>query len=131
MSSPVIKNHTFESFTARTSGDIEPYSIPPLDEATKYDEDKTRLELLPPEALIEIGKVLGYGAKKYNTDNWRNGFKWRRLVGSCLRHLMAWAGGEDKDPETGLSHLAHAGANILFLITHEVRGLGEDDRPSK
>lgn len=96
--------------------------------AIKHDDEKVPLELIPPEALIEIAKVLGFGAKKYDAHNWRNGFKWSRLLGAALRHIVAYIGGENKDPESGLSHLAHAGCCIMFLITHEVKGLGEDDR---
>lgn len=60
--------------------------------------------------------------------NWRKGFTWGRLSGAALRHLFAWIGGEDKDPESGLSHLAHAGCCVLFALTHELQGLGTDDR---
>lgn len=96
--------------------------------AIKEDGDKNRLELLPVGPLQDIAEILTFGAKKYADHNWRNGFKWSRLIGACLRHLFAWAGGQDKDPETGKSHLAHAGCCILFLLEHEKRGLGEDDR---
>lgn len=96
--------------------------------AVKHDEQKPMVELLPPQALIEIAKALTHGANKYGKHNWRRGFTWCRLIGSLLRHVYAWLGREDKDPETGLSHLAHAGANILMLLDHEILGLGEDDR---
>lgn len=96
--------------------------------ATKYDSDKVRLELLSPIALMEIGKVLTQGAKKYEDHNWRKGFKWSRLLGAALRHLMAFIGGQDKDPETGLSHLAHLGCCVLFLLEHEVTHKELDDR---
>lgn len=88
----------------------------------------SRPELLPPEALEEISKVLAFGAKKYAENNWRGGFKWTRVLGATFRHLYAWARGIDKDPETGLSHLAHAGCNVLFLLTFEVTKTGQDDR---
>jgi hypothetical protein len=35
--------------------------------------------VLPMEALLEIAKVMEFGAKKYSLNNWRNGFKWRRV----------------------------------------------------
>ena len=44
-----------------------------------------------------------------------------------LRHIFAWASGERVDAESGLSHLAHAGANVLFLLTYELKGIGNDD----
>lgn len=95
---------------------------------TKHDGEKVRLELLPTRALEEIGKVLTFGAKKYDAWNWAKGFAWSRLIGATFRHLFAFARGEDKDPETGLSHLAHAGCCILFLLEHFLGGLGTDDR---
>lgn len=95
----------------------------------KHDTEKaSRPELLPLEALTEVSKVLAFGAKKYADNNWRGGFKFTRVLGATFRHLFAWATGENKDPETGLSHLAHAACNVLFLLTFELTGTGEDDR---
>ncbi len=96
--------------------------------AIKHDEEKVRLDLLSPIALNEIAKVLTFGAKKYSDHNWRNGFKWSRLLGATLRHIFAFIGGQDKDPETGLSHLAHAGSCIMFLLEHESTHKDLDDR---
>jgi hypothetical protein len=48
------------------------------------------------------------------------------------RHLAKWWEGEDNDPETGRSHLAHAGARILFLIWYTKRNMKKhDDRPKR
>lgn len=96
--------------------------------AIKEDGEKNRLDLLPIGPLEDIAEILTFGAKKYADHNWRNGFKWSRLYGALFRHMFAWIKGQDKDPETGKSHLAHAGCCILFLLEHEKRGLGEDDR---
>ena len=101
---------------------------PILSTATKYDGDKVPVELLPSEALEEIAKVLAFGKKKYDAWNWAKGFKWTRLIGAAIRHLYAYKRGEDKDPESGLSHIAHAGCCILFLLQHDLSKLGEDDR---
>lgn len=96
--------------------------------AIKQDGEKVRPELLPIGPLLAISEVLTFGAKKYADHNWRKGFKWTRLIGAAMRHLFAYARGENKDPETGLSHLAHLGCCVVFLLEHEQRGLGEDDR---
>jgi hypothetical protein len=101
------------------------------DVATKNDTGKVRLELLSSIALMEIGKVHTFGAKNYGDHNWRNGFKWSRLLGATLRHVLAFMGGQDKDPETGLSHLAHAGCCIMFLLEHEALHKDLDDRYKK
>ena len=31
-------------------------------------------------------------------------------------HKSKYFIGEDKDPESGLSHMAHAGCNVLFIL---------------
>lgn len=95
---------------------------------TKHDKGKVRIELVPLDALWEVAKAFTFGAEKYSDNNWRGGFKWTRLIGSAMRHLIQWSRGEDVDPESGLSHLAHCGACILMLISHERNKYGEDDR---
>jgi hypothetical protein len=109
-----------------TSGDI-PASAPQT-EGRKDDSDKPRMDLLPAYALGEIAKVLTFGAKKYAPNNWAKGIAFSRLNGALLRHMGAWAAGEDKDQESGLSHLAHAGCCILFLIWMNKFRADLDDR---
>ena len=84
---------------------------------TKDDRGKAELALIPPEALVAIGEVFTYGAKKYSPDNWRNGMSWRRMASAALRHYMAWLRGEQNDAESGLPHLAHLGCCIMMLLT--------------
>ena len=97
----------------------------------KHDGGKPRMDLLPPEALREIADVLALGAQKYDAHNWRKGFAYSRLIAAALRHLFAWVGGENKDPESGKSHLAHAACCLMFLITFEQTRTGTDDRHTK
>lgn len=73
-------------------------------------------------------RVLAFGANKYAAHNWRKGMLWTRLGDAALRHLTAWMDGEDTDPETGESHLAHLRATAGFLLEYQEFGLGEDDR---
>lgn len=94
----------------------------------KFDEGKPEFSLLDFPALEEVVKVLQFGAEKYGKDNWREGFIWSRPFNACLRHLFAWWGGEKLDKETGISHLAHAACNIMFLLSFEQTGEGRDDR---
>jgi len=107
-------------------------------EGVKFDEDKTRIELFPPEAMFAISDILTEGANKYGERNWELGMKWSRVFGACMRHMWAWWGGKtptshnflfgNLDEETERSHLWHAGCCIVFLITYEERKVGEDDR---
>lgn len=102
--------------------------IPEEASGTKYDQDKPRTDLLSSIALIEVAKVMGHGAKKYQEHNWRQGIKWSRLLGAAMRHLLAYMRGEDKDPETGLSHMAHLACCAMFLIEYSVTHKDLDDR---
>lgn len=100
-------------------------------EGKKNDQEKVGTHLLPPGPLLEIAKVLDFGAKKYDPWNWAKGIKYTRIYGAILRHLWSWYRGEDNDPETGISHLAHAGCGILFLLQYSATRLQFDDRPIK
>jgi len=84
--------------------------------ADKHDVDKPRVELVDPGFILEVAKVLAHGAEKYGADNWRKGLPWMRTYASVLRHMFLWAKGEDCDQESGISHLAHAACNIMFLL---------------
>ena len=101
-------------------------------EAVKFDSGKVDWTLVPFEALEDMVKVLEFGAKKYDRWNWTTGggFKWTRVAASGMRHLFAWLRGEDTDPESGLSHIAHAQCNLLFLAYYirNKNTMNKDDR---
>ena len=97
--------------------------------AIKHDNDKIRMDLIPYDVIVEIGKVLTFGANKYSARNWEAGFHWSRVYAALQRHLALWFQGQEKDQETGLSHLAHAGCCLFFLLAFVLRGVGKDDRP--
>lgn len=97
-------------------------------QGTKHDDGKPSIALLPPEAIIEVAKVFTFGAAKYDEHNWRKGFKYVRVASAILRHIFAWLGGEDLDKESGISHLAHAVAGLMFLISFQKTNSGVDDR---
>lgn len=94
----------------------------------KFDQEKPRVDLLPPGALLQIAEVLRYGATKYSERNWEKGLARRRVLSAAIRHLFAYMSGEDLDPESGLPHVAHAGCCILFLIEYTILGIGDDER---
>lgn len=87
-----------------------------------------RFSLLPWVSLAAISEVYHYGATKYDAHNWRGGYPWSWSYDALQRHLSAWWEGTDKDSESGLSHLAHAGFHILSLLYYQIRGKGTDDR---
>lgn len=100
----------------------------PTTHGTKHDKSKAPMSLIPQSALYEVAEVFGFGAKKYGPHNWRGGLEWSRLSDALLRHVNAWIDGEELDPESGKSHLAHAACNLLMLLESQQKQLGEDDR---
>ena len=99
-------------------------------EGVKFDADKARYDLIPPEIEEAIAQVLTFGATKYGQRNWEKGMAWGRPYAALRRHMGAWWSGEDKDPETGMPHTWHAAACIAFIVAFEARAIGTDDRPA-
>ena len=102
----------------------------PKGEARKSAEsaEKPRFDLVPWTAIEEIAQVLTFGAKKYDDNNWRRGARWGRYFRALCSHVFAWWRGENLDPETGYSHLAHAGCCLIFPMEYQRNGWGRDDR---
>ena len=81
----------------------------------KYDNGKPMPHLIEPAFLLHLAAVLTHGASKYGTDNWKNDLSIDRILSAAYRHLLAYQSGELTDPETGLPHLSHCTANLMFL----------------
>lgn len=95
----------------------------------KYDGGKPRIDLVTPEFVEGVAKVLTFGAEKYAAWNWAEGIDFSRLYASAQRHLGAWKKGQDFDEESGLSHLYHAACCLMFISTQQEWGMRErDDR---
>jgi len=97
-------------------------------EATRYDNDKLKLDLVPASLIREVAKVMTFGAKKYDAHNWRKGMQWSRCLASLKRHILEFENMVDIDPETGALHLGHAACNIAFLIEYYKSHPELDDR---
>lgn len=97
----------------------------------KFDEEKNRLDLIPPECVEAVGKILTHGAIKYAPHNWRKGINYSRVIAAAFRHFYKWLRGEQNDSDSGYPHLWHLMCNICFLITYEAHPKqykGCDDR---
>lgn len=94
----------------------------------KFDAGKAPMSLLDRTALEQIAQVMAFGAQKYGRDNWRGGIQMTRLLDAAMRHLYAYADGETNDPESGLSHLAHAGCCVMFALNMAASRPDLDDR---
>ena len=76
--------------------------------AKKYDDGKSRMDLIPLDTIENVGKILGMGAQKYGENNWQElpNF-WNRYKAALLRHLAAIDRGELYDQESKLPHIDH------------------------
>jgi len=100
-------------------------------------EKKNALEKIPVgeiplSFLHSIVRVLmwAHAVKGYQWGDWRKGHPYMTNLNACIRHLFAFIGGRDNDPESGLSHLWHAACQIMFVVhNHEKYGKALDDRP--
>ena len=97
----------------------------------KYDQEKPDISLLSATAIFKISEVMTYGKKKYAAHNWRNGLSYSRLLSAALRHVFAYIGGESNDPETNISHLAHACCCLMMVLEFESTKPELDDRYKK
>ena len=90
---------------------------------------KVPLGLIPPHAMEQTAWVHKLGADKYGPWNWREtGVCASTYVNAILRHLNAWRDGEDLDPESGISHLAHVACSANILMDAEYCDKLQDDR---
>jgi hypothetical protein len=83
----------------------------------KDDQGKLRWDLLPLDVVEKLVEIYEFGANKYEENSWRtieNGYK--RCRAALFRHLTAYDKGEQVDPESGKSHLAHAAWNALSMV---------------
>lgn len=84
----------------------------------KADGAKNMLELIQPEYVEGLGRILTGGAIKYAPNNWKkanNPEGIERVKGAMLRHTYAYLRGEKLDPDTNESHLYHISCNLMFL----------------
>lgn len=95
---------------------------------TKFDQSKLPMSLIPRCANEAEAEVLGFRCRQIRCAQLAERLVWSRLIDAAMRHLAAFADGEDNDPETGMSHIAHLRCCTGFLLEHIQYGLGEDDR---
>lgn len=100
----------------------------------KHDSGKPAMSLIPPDALIEVGKVMEFGKRKYDQHNWHKGIVFTRLLDAANRHIKKFESPiqPDLDEESNISHLAHAATNILMALQFVLENRTElDDRLKK
>jgi hypothetical protein len=86
-------------------------------DAAALRDGKVPLDLLEGVANAAIALALKTGAEKYGRKNYRIIPIYASTYAAAIkRHADAFSDGEDYDRESGLSHLAHIGANLHVLL---------------
>lgn len=87
------------------------------------------LSLIPSTALVQLGRAMENGGKKYGPFNWRaHPVKSSIYVDAAMRHLMAWQDGEEDAEDSGVHHLGHAMACFAILLDAQEAGNLIDER---
>jgi len=84
---------------------------------------------IPPNALTELAKLYGVGARKYADHNFRRGYEWAKSYASFQRHSNLFWSGEDIDLEMGVSHMASAAWHGFALTEFFYTFQRFDNRP--
>ena len=91
---------------------------------------KIPLSLWPTRATILGAMAFLDGALKYGEGNYAHlGARASVYINAAMRHILAWASGEENDPDSGLPHLGHALACLAVLVDCQSLGNLVDDRP--
>lgn len=115
----------------------QPIDFVPTDKARalRFEKGKPPLSWLVGSFLKDMAMVLYVsstaGGGKYPRSNWRKGAPVSESLNSALRHLTSFADGEDTDPESKQSHLAHVAINCMFIVHALSLNKEFDDRDSK
>jgi len=91
---------------------------------------KVPLHLCPLSGQIHEALALLDGACKYGLYNWRSeNIAASVYVAACLRHVLKWYHGRNKDTDSGVHELGHAKACLAILLDAEESENFDDDRP--
>jgi len=115
------------------TGSLSTFACPdaqPLDPKGDAGRLKPQLQLIPPVLNIEMAAALQSGAAKYGPWNWRsNRVEMMTYIGAMRRHLDALLDGEDRAPDSGVTHLGHIAASCAIVLDAARHGTLVDNRP--
>jgi hypothetical protein len=108
-----------------------PSSLPSSNPKRAFGVRKPSAQFIPPVAIVEESAVMALGAAKYGPFNWQDEpVDATTYYSAAIRHLLQWFSGEDRDQESGASHLAHVRACMGILLDAQAAGTLIDDRPN-
>lgn len=94
----------------------------------RENKGKPRWGLVDFDSLEDMVRVLEFGADKYGDGNWQKGLLTVEVCESMLRHIFAYLRGENKDDQSGISHIGHIQCNAMFLAYMDKKKPEMDNR---
>ena len=107
---------------------VDPYFLGRLVEQLSYDaknEGETYImaasgvQHLSADFIVEMARVLAFGAKKYGANNWTQAPRAEArdiYLNALIRHVLAYATGDQHCVKDGQYHLAQIAVNAMFLF---------------
>ncbi|GHU69860.1 hypothetical protein AGMMS49992_01220 [Clostridia bacterium] len=80
------------------------------DAGGKQSELPYAFDMLPPQAVFALARVVAEGERKYGSDNWKK-IPARQHLNHAIAHCFAFLAGDNTD-----SHLGHAITRLAFAI---------------
>lgn len=124
-----VKGHPYLYFSLNTIiNEEKTINMASDKQASKNDNKKPDLSLIPYIALVKEAEALMVGEKKYGRYNYTKGHKASQLISAAIRHLSAWNEGQEFDAEDGQHHLGAARACLAMALRQQELGTLVDDR---
>lgn len=109
--------------------DGSPRWFDPVQDNQTYTNEKSgkqsflsaRFDCIPPVVLRLLAQCLGFGARKYGKDNWKQIEQWDHLS-HALNHINEWNRGNRDEP-----HLVNAMARLTFALWQAVESKEQPD----
>ncbi len=117
---------------------VDPYFLGRLVEQLSYDaknEGKTRImaasgvKYLSADFIVEMARVLAFGAEKYGASNWKQAPRAEArdiYLNALIRHVLAYAQGDQHCAKDGQYHLAQIAVNAMFLFYFDKIGKADE-----
>lgn len=80
-----------------------------------------RFDCIPPVVLRLLAQCLGFGARKYGKENWKNIPQWDHL-NHAMNHINEWNRGNRDEP-----HIVNAMARLTFALWQAVDSKDQPD----
>lgn len=107
------KVQSVKTFTGNTS---EPSETPPAEYRVPID---LRFDLIEPEFVEGLAKILGIGAAKYGEEKWKCGLTGCNSgLNHALKHINEFQRGAPNDYGDLPTHLEQAAVNLMFHAWH-------------